>query len=89
VRVVTLEEGATNAEGTGAGNGLGDSDAVLGERLRVRAVGKLESSLGELGDTGDAGVFLVKGGVNDLLLGLLDRGQDVGLALVVAVGTNT
>jgi hypothetical protein len=88
VRVVALEKGATNAEGAGAGDGLGDSDAVLGERLRVRAVGKLESSLGELGNTSDAGVFLVKGGVNDLLLGLLHGWQNVGLALVVAVGTN-
>ena len=86
---MALEEGTTDAQGTGAGDGLGDGDAVLGERLRVGAVGELESGLGELGDTSDAGVLLVKGRVDDLLLGLLYGGQDVGLALVVAVGTNT
>lgn len=61
MRVVALEEGATDAEGTGTGDGLGDSDTVLSERSRVRAVGELESSLGELGDTGDASVLLVEG----------------------------
>ena len=88
VRVVALEEGAADAKGTGTGDGLGDGDAVLGERSRVAAVGQLESSLGELGDTGDAGVLLVEGRVDDLLLGLLHRGQHVRLALVVAVGAD-
>ena len=89
VRVVALEEGAADAKGTGTGDGLGDGDAVLGERSRVAAVGQLESSLGELGDTGDARVLLVEGRVDDLLLGLLHRGQHVRLALVVAVGADT
>ena len=88
VRVVALEEGAADAKGTGTGDGLGDGDAVLSERSRVAAVGQLESSLGELGDTGDAGVLLVEGRVDDLLLGLLHRGQHVRLALVVAVGAD-
>ncbi len=89
VRVVTLEEGAADAEGTGTGDGLGDGDAVLSERSRVLSVSKLESSLGELGDTGDAGVLLVEVGVDDLLFGLLHRREDVGLTLVVAIGANT
>ena len=88
VRVVALEEGAADAKGTGTGDGLGDGDAVLGERSRVAAVGQLESSLGELGDAGDAGVLLVESRVDDLLLGLLHRGQHVRLALVVAVGAD-
>lgn len=57
---MTLEEGTTNAEGTGTGDGLGDGDAVVVEGRRVGAVCEPEGSLGEVGDTGDAGVLLVE-----------------------------
>lgn len=86
--VVTLEEGATNAQSTGARDGLSDGDATFLERGRVRAVGKLESSGGELGDTGNASVLLVEVRLNDLLLGVLDGRENVGLALVIAVCAN-
>lgn len=84
--VEALEEGGADSQGTSAGDGLGDGDAVEGG---VLAVGELGGQGGQLGDTGDAGVLLVHLVVNDLLLGVADRGQDVGLALVIAVGTNT
>lgn len=87
--VVTLEEGATNAQSTSARDGLSHGDAAFFERGRVGAVGELESSRGELGNTGDAGVLLVEVRLDDLLLGLLHGGEDVGLALVIAVRTNT
>jgi hypothetical protein len=89
VGVVALEEGTANAKGTGTRDGLGDGDAVLGEGSRVGAVGEGEGGLGEVGDTGDAGVLLVQRLVDHLLLGLPHRGQDVGLALVVTVGADT
>ena len=88
-RVVTLEEGATNAKCTGAGDGLGDGDAVFAERSRVGAICELKGSLGEVGDTGDASVLLVEVRLDDLLLGLLHRREHIGLALVIAVCTNT
>jgi hypothetical protein len=87
--VVTLEEGATNAERTRARDGLGDGDAVFVQWSRVGAVGELEGSLGEVGNTGDASILLVQVRLDDLLLGFLDGGKHVGLALVIAVRTNT
>ena len=60
MRVVALEEGATDAEGTGAGDGLSDGNEVLTERGRIGAICKLKSGLGEVGYTGDASVLFVK-----------------------------
>jgi len=40
--------------------------------------------LGEAGDTGDAGIFLVEVFLDELLLGGAYGGEDVGLAFVVA-----
>lgn len=85
--VVTGEEGSTDAQSTSAGDGLGDGEAVEGGR--VGAVGELGCEGGELGDSGDAGVLLVQLGVDDLLLCLADGGEDVGLACIVTVGTDT
>jgi hypothetical protein len=84
---VTGEEGSANAEGTGAGDGLGDGEAVEGRR--VGAVGEFGGERGELGDTGDPGVLLVQLCVDDLVLGLTDGGEDVGLASIVTVSTDT
>ena len=89
IRIVASKEGTTNAECTSTRDGLGHGDAVFGESSRVLTIGELESGLGEVGDTSDASVLLVKGRVDDLLLGLADRGENVGLALVVAVSTDT
>lgn len=66
---------------------MGDDKAI--ESRGVLAVGKLGSSFGELRNTSDASVFLVQLGGDDLLFGSTDGRQDVGLALVVTVGTNT
>lgn len=81
------EEVGANAEGASAGDGLGDGQAAEGGR--VLAVGELGGQGRELGNTGDAGVLLVQLLVNNLLLGLTDGGQDIRLALVITVGTNT
>lgn len=80
------EEGSADAEGTSAGDGLGDGDAVEGDAVTI---GELSGSGGELRDTGDAGVLLVQLAVDNLLLGLADGGEDVGLASIVTVGTDT
>lgn len=88
-RVEALEEGTTNAQGAGTGDGLGDDDAVLFDGSRVRAIGKLESCLCESRHAGDAGVLLVERCFDNLLLGLLYGGEDKRLALVVTVGTDT
>lgn len=81
------EESSTNSEGTSTGDGLGDGDAIKGGV--VGAVSQLGGGGSELGDTSDAGVLLVQLGLNHLLLSLADGGQDVGLASIVTVGTDT
>lgn len=85
--VETLEESGTDTQGTGAGDGLSDSDAVEG--WGVGGVGEFCGQGRKLGDTGDASVLLVQLGVDDPALSLADRGQDKGLALVIAVCTDT
>lgn len=86
-RVPAVEELSTNAQGTGAGDGLGDGDAV--EHWGVVAVGELGGGGRELGDTSDAGVLLVHLVVDDAPLSLADGGEDVGLAGVITVRANT
>lgn len=88
-RVVTLEEGTAYPEGAGAGDALSDDNAVLVDGGAVGAVGKESGSLGEVGDTSDACVFLVEVLLHDSLLGLSDGGQNIRLALVIAVCANT
>lgn len=83
VRVEAREERTTDAQGAGAGDGLGNGETVLLDGGGVGAVGQLGRSLGEGGDTGDAGVLLVEAGGNNLVLGGADGRQDVRLALVV------
>jgi hypothetical protein len=69
---VTLEECTTYPEGAGAGNALGDDDAVLVDGGTVGPVGEESGGLGEVWDTGDAGVLFVEVLLDDLLLGLSD-----------------
>lgn len=83
VGVEALEEGTADSQGTGTGDGLSDDETVLLQDGRVLAIGKLGGSLGEGWDTGDAGVFLVETGGDNLVLGGADGGEDVGLALVI------
>lgn len=86
---MTLEESAAYPEGTGTGDALSDDNAVLVDGGAVGAVGEEGGGLGEVGHTGDASVLLVEVLLDDLLLGLADGGQDVGLSLVIAVCANT
>lgn len=81
------KEGTADAEGTGTRDGLGDDETVKGGT--VLAIGENGGGLCELGNTGDAGVLLVQAGVDDLVLGLANGREDIRLALVIAVGTNT
>ena len=85
---MTLEESAAYPEGAGTGDALCDDNALLVNGSAVGAVGQESGGLGEVGNTGDASVFLVEVLLDDLLLGLADGGQDVGLSLVVAVCAN-
>lgn len=80
------QEGGGDAQGAGARDGLGDGEAVEG-RVGL-AVGEARGGGGELGEARDAGVLLVQLGGDDLLLGGADRGEDVGLASVIAVGAD-
>lgn len=81
------EEFTTDPQGTGAGDGLCNNQAVEGGA--VLAVGQFSSGARKLRHTSDAGVFLVHARRNDLVLSLEDRGKDVWLSLVITVGTNT
>lgn len=85
--VETLEESGTDTESTSSGDRLGNGDAV--EDRGGLAVGKLGGRGRELGDTSDAGVFLVHFCVDDSALGFADGGENVGLSGIVSVGTNT
>jgi hypothetical protein len=87
VGVVTLQESAGNAQSTGSGDGLSDSHIV--QDRAVGTVGKDRSSLGESRNTSDTGVLLVQVLLGDALLGGANGRQNVRLALVVTVGTNT
>jgi hypothetical protein len=58
------------------------------ESTGARAICQNSSSLGELGDTSNASVFLVELGFNDLVFGGSDRGENVWFALVVTVCAN-
>jgi hypothetical protein len=82
-RVELLEESTSNAEGTSAGDGLGDDQAVVLDGGGVGTVSELSGGGGEGRNTGDAGVLLVEAGCDNLVLSGADRGQDVGLALVI------
>jgi hypothetical protein len=81
------EESGTDTESTGTRDGLGDGDAVQGGA--VGAVGQLGGGGRELRNTSDAGILLVQLGLNDLLLGLANGREHVGLASIVTVGTDT
>lgn len=87
MRVKALKEGAADTKCTSAGDGLGDSNVV--EDRGGGTVGKGCCSLGEGGYTGNASVLLVEPFEDETLLGGADRGEDIGLASVVAVGTNS
>lgn len=86
-RVEPLQEGGADAEGARARDRLGHDDAVEGRG--VGSVRELDRRLGELGNTRDTGIFLVEARCDHLLFGGADGRQNVGLALVISVGTDT
>ena len=71
-----------------ATNGDNDTYGVALQRSTVGAVSQLDGSLGKVCKTGDGEVLLV--GLRSLndLLSLLHAVEDVGLAILVAVGTD-
>ena len=87
-RVESLDESTANAQGSGAGQGLRDGDAVFFDWCGVCTVGQLDGGLVEGGDAGDAGVFFVEVCVDDFLFGGLDRGENVRFTSVITVGPN-
>lgn len=89
VWVETLEERTADTEGSSAGNGLSDGNAILLERSRVRAIGEEGSSLGESRNTSNASVLLVGSAVDDTLLRSANRGKNVRLASIITVSPNT
>ena len=87
MRVETLKESASNAEGARAGDGLGDGNVV--EDGGVGAIGELCGRSGVGRYTGDTSVLLVGFAGDDALLGLAHGGEHVRLASIVAVSSNT
>lgn len=87
VRVEALKEGTTNTKCTSAGDGLGDSNVV--EDRGGGTIGKGCGSLSEGRYTSDSSVLLVKPFEDETLLGGTDRGEDIGLSSIVAVGANS
>lgn len=83
VWVEALEEGGAYPQGAGAGDGLGDGDTVFFDGGAGSAKCERGGGLGEGGDTGDAGVFLVEVRFDHLLLRSADGGEDVWLSLVI------
>ena len=58
------------------------------ESTGTRSIGQNSSCLGELRDTSNSSVFLVKLGLDDLVFGGSDRGENVWFALIVTVCAN-
>ena len=90
VLVESLEEDGTKVVGTGTGDGLDGSYALLGNGWGVGAEDKLGSSVCEFGKTGDGEVFVVDSLVCDeVCLCLFNGRKNVRLAVVVTVCANT
>lgn len=66
-----------------------DTHRVVVQRLALQTVGKLRSSLGELGETADGKVLLVRVARSQEILRLLDTGEHVRLAVAVTVRADT
>lgn len=88
--VETLEEDGTQMVGTGTGDSLNRSNTLLGDGWRVGAEDELGGGASELGKTSDVEVFVIDGLVCDQVgLGFFDGREDVWLAVVITVCTNT
>lgn len=66
-----------------------DTNRVLLQGNTICAICKLRCCLGEVGQTSDRKVLLVGVRLGKKLLCLLDSAENVGLAIVVTVSTNT
>ena len=87
--VPVVQELHAKSEGASAGNGLGGSNATLLECLVVSTVSEVHA-LGDVGvNTLNASVLVVHVQVEDLLLGLADTVENVGLALIATVDAHT
>lgn len=89
VRVMTSQEGAANPQRTRTRDGLRRRNTTFLDGRRVFAVCQHDGVLDKVGETSDGKVLLVVLLSQDLLLGLADRGQDVGLAVLIAVSSYT
>ena len=82
-----MEEGTTDSKCASARDGLRDDDAV--ESAGTGTVCEEGGGFGEFGHSCDTGVFFVQFGGHDFVFGGSDGGEDVGFALVVAVGSDS
>mmetsp|Transcript_3709 Transcript_3709/g.4242 ORF Transcript_3709/g.4242 Transcript_3709/m.4242 type:complete len:306 (+) Transcript_3709:430-1347(+) len=85
-----LQELADDAEGASSGESLDGGDSGITNERAVPAEEDTLGALSELGKTVDGEVLLVEGAVgDDSGLSLAHDGEDVGLAVVVAVSADT
>ena len=84
------EELSNDAQSASTGQGLHGSDSCVADEGAVEAEEDTLGALAELSETIDGQILLIKSGISDnCCLSLADDGEDVGLAVVVAVGTDT
>jgi len=85
-----VEEFTDDAESTSAREGLDSCDSLVTNPWAVESEEDTLSALAEFSKTIDRKVLLIEGAISDnLLLGFAHDGEDVGLSVVVTVGTNT
>lgn len=81
----THEESGSDSEGTGSRDGLCDGNPTFLDGLAVLAVSQLGAQLGKVTQPGDGQVLLVQGSVEETLLSLEHRGEDVRLAVAISL----
>jgi hypothetical protein len=85
LRCQTHEESGSDSERTGSRDGLGDGNPSFLDGLAVLAVSQLGAQLGKVSQPGDGEVLLVQGSVEETLLSLEDRGEDVRFAVAISL----
>ena len=84
------EELGNDTKGASTGQSLNRGDSGVTDKGAVEAEEDTLGALAELSKTIDGQILLIKSGISDnCCLSLADDGEDVGLAIVVAVGTDT
>ena len=89
VRVPFLEELETETERSSSGDGLSSSDAAFLESLRIGAISQFEALLDVGVNAGNGSVLVIGARIKQLLLGASHALKNVGLALIVAIGTHS